>query len=131
MRGNRALPPKQTLSVLALAAALFGCRAKQEIATPPPSPAVLTLVVHAGPEPALTRRGAVAAGARLRLGFNAPGVLAAIGPRTGDVVRRGQLLARLKDADAAANLQAAQASRARALQDFGAAEQLASTGAVS
>jgi RND family efflux transporter MFP subunit len=46
-------------------------------------------------------------------------------------VRRGQLLARLKDADAELALRAAQAHRTRAQRDYRAADALASTGALA
>jgi RND family efflux transporter MFP subunit len=125
---------RRLITSLTLAGALTGvaaCHSKPESPPPPPSPAVLTTIVHARPEPALTRRGAVTAGARLRLGFNAAGVIATLAPKTGDVVKKGQLLARLKDGDAAAALQAAEASRGRALRDFGVADTLVSSGALS
>jgi RND family efflux transporter MFP subunit len=120
-----------TCGALLVSTAAAGCHRKEETIPPPPNPAVLTTVVHARPEPALSRRGAVTAGARLRLGFNAPGVIATLTVKTGDAVRKGQLLARLKDGDAAASLQAAQANRARALRDYSAADTLAASGAVS
>lgn len=113
------------------ALATVGCHRQAEVVPPPPDPAVLTTTLHARPEPALGRRGVVTAGARLRLGFNAPGVIAALLPRTGDVVKKGQLLARLKDGDASAALSAAQAHRARALRDYGVADTLVGSGAIS
>lgn len=93
-------------------------------------PAVLAMTVRVQPESALSRRGAVSAGARLRLGFNAPGVIAIIQPKTGDVVRKGQLLAALKDGDAIAAFRAAQAQQARALRDFRSADSLVATGSL-
>lgn len=105
-----------------------GCQKAPE-APPLPSPSVLTTVVHARSESSLERRGAVTAGARLRLGFNAAGVISRIGVKTGDVVSGGQLLAQLKDTDALAALQAAQAVRTRAQRDFRAADVLAESGA--
>ncbi len=98
---------------------------------PPPLPSVLTTTVQARPEPVLTRRGAVTAGARLRLGFNAAGVIASVAVATGDVVREGQPVARLKDGDAAAGLRAARANRTRALREYRAAESLVASGAAS
>lgn len=108
-----------------------GCRGRDEAVARPVDPAVLTVTLRARAEPPLTRRGAVTSGARLRLGFDAPGVIAALPVRTGDVVKRGQLLARLKDGDAAAALHAAEAHRARAQRDDGVAGTLLGSGAVS
>jgi RND family efflux transporter MFP subunit len=101
-----------------------------EAVPPPPTQAVLTTEVHAKPEPALARRGSVTAGARLRLGFNGAGVLATLDPKTGDVVKKGQLLARLKDADAAFALRAAEARKGRAQRDFSAADALVTKGSL-
>jgi RND family efflux transporter MFP subunit len=85
----------------------------------------------ARPEAVLTRRGSVSAGARLRLGFNAAGVVSFLEARTGDVVKKGQLLAKLKDADATFALQAAEAYHARAQRDYRAADLLVTTGALA
>jgi RND family efflux transporter MFP subunit len=104
-----------------------GCKRHDEVVASPP-PAIVTLTVQSSAEPALSRRGVVAAGARLRLGFNAPGVLLDIGVKTGDVVHKGQVLARLKSTDAAAELQSARATLARAQRDLRIADVLASTG---
>ncbi len=120
----RALACTLALGVLASA-----CR-KAEDVPPPPSPAVLTQTIHSRQEPALTRRGSVVSGARLKLGFNAPGVVGVMKVKTGDVVKKGQLLARLRDADAAAALRAARATSLRAQRDFRAADTLATAGAV-
>jgi RND family efflux transporter MFP subunit len=98
---------------------------------PPPLPAVLTTVVRARPEPALSRRGSVSAGARLRLGFNAAGVIAAIAVKTGDTVHEGHVLARLETTDAVAGLRAARAAQVRALRDVRIAERLSASGAAS
>src|SRR5258708_39643412 len=65
-----------TLAWAALLSGTAGCKHRDEVA-PPPSPAILTVTVHAHPEPALSRRGSATSGARLRLGFNAAGVVAA------------------------------------------------------
>jgi len=59
----------------------------------------------------------VAPGARLRLGFNAVGVLAEVRAKMGDVVKKGQLLARLRDGGASAALQMAEAQRGKAQRD--------------
>jgi RND family efflux transporter MFP subunit len=123
----RALGCVSTLASLAL----LGCHRRPEVVPPAPDPAVLTTTLHARAEPALARRGVATAGARLHLGFNSPGVLAAITPRMGDVVKKGQLLARLKDGDASAALNAAQAHRGRALRDYGVAATLVDSGAMS
>jgi membrane fusion protein (multidrug efflux system) len=109
--------------------AFAGCHHAESVALPP-TPAILTIAVQAQPEPALSRRGAVTTGARLRLGFNQPGVLASVNVKTGDVIRKGQLLAQLKDGGASASLQAAQANRARAQRDFGTARMLAGSGSL-
>jgi RND family efflux transporter MFP subunit len=98
---------------------------------PPPCPAVLTTVVHAMPEPALSRRGSVAPGARLRLGFNAPGVIAEVKVKMGDVVHKGDLLARLRDSGGGAMLAAAQAQRNKALRDRQRAASLVASGTIA
>jgi len=116
------------LAVIAIAC--LGCR-HPETAAPPPIQAVLTASVVARPEPVLTRRGSVSAGARLRLGFNAAGVVSLLDVRTGDVVKKGQLLAKLKDADATFALQAAEAHRARAERDYRAADSLVASGSLA
>lgn len=98
---------------------------------PPPIPTVLTATVQSAPEPPLVRRGAVTTGARLRLGFNAPGVIASIKVKTGDVVRKGQLLARLEDGGASAALSAAQAAQERAVRNEKAASALVDVGSLA
>jgi membrane fusion protein, multidrug efflux system len=98
---------------------------------PPPCPAVLTTVVHAMPEPALSRRGSVAPSARLRLGFNAAGVIADVRVKMGDVVHKGELLARLRDSGGGAMLAAAQAQRNKALRDRQRAETLVAQGTLA
>jgi RND family efflux transporter MFP subunit len=121
------LLPVVTFFALATTA---GCRRAAPV-PPPPVPAVVTTTVRAEPAPPLSRRGAVATGARLRLGFNAAGVIATMKVKTGDSVRQGQLIAKLKDGGASATLQASQATQSRALRDYGAASKLAGTGAVA
>jgi membrane fusion protein (multidrug efflux system) len=98
---------------------------------PPPYPAVLTTVVHATPEPALTHRGSVAPAARIRLGFNAAGVIADVKVRMGDVVRKGDVLARLRDSGGGAMLAAAEAQRHKALRDRERAEKLVAWGTIA
>ncbi len=97
----------------------------------PPCPAVLTTVVHATPEPPLTRRGAVAPSARLRLGFNAAGVIADVKVKMGDVVHKGDLIARLRDSGGGAMLAAAEAQRNKALRDRERTEKLVAWGTVA
>jgi RND family efflux transporter MFP subunit len=115
--------------VLVLAGFAMGACRHAEPVPPPPVPAVLTTVAHVDAEPVLSRRGAVSAGARLRLGFNVPGVIATVKVKPGSAVRKGQLLAWLKDGGAAAALQAAQANRAKAARDLGTTTALVDTGA--
>jgi membrane fusion protein, multidrug efflux system len=115
------------------AALLLPLAAACHRADPPPAPypAVLTTVVHATAEPALTRRGSVAPAARLRLGFNAAGVLADVKVRMGDVVRKGDVLARLRDSGGGAMLAAAEAQRHKALRDRERTEKLVAWGTIA
>jgi RND family efflux transporter MFP subunit len=112
-----------------LALAGIGCHGQAAVAPPPP-PAVVTMTAHAEDMPLLTRRGSVTTGSRVRLGFNAAGVLSSMKVKAGDSVKEGQVLARLKDGGASAQLAAAQASRKRALRDLGTASSLAKNGSV-
>ena len=122
---SRSLAPLLVLATLATTA--LGCHAPATVAPPPP-PAVVTLTAHAEDMPLLSRRGSVTTGSRVRLGFNAAGVLSSMKVKAGDVVKEGQVLARLKDGGASAQLAAAQASRKRAVRDLGTASSLVSEG---
>jgi RND family efflux transporter MFP subunit len=117
-----------TLTLL-LCVGVAACHRNEPLA-PPPAPGVVTANVSKTREPPLERRGVVASNSRLRLGFNAPGVLAQVNVRTGDVVRTGQLLARLKNGDAAAALRIAEAQRGKAQRDFGSTKRLSEAGAL-
>jgi RND family efflux transporter MFP subunit len=112
-----------------LAASALGCHATKP-APPPPVPAVLTTKVHATPEPPLARRGRVASDGRLKLGFAVPGVIASLNVRTGTVVKKGQVLARLKSGDASATLRSAQVARGQALHNARSADTLAASGSL-
>jgi RND family efflux transporter MFP subunit len=116
-------------SVVTVASAA-GCH-RGDPPPPPPCPAVLTTVVHAMPEPPLSRRGSVAPSARLRLGFNAAGVIAEVKVKMGDVVHKGDLIARLQDSGGGAMLAAAQAQRNKALRDRQRAETLVASGTIA
>jgi RND family efflux transporter MFP subunit len=98
---------------------------------PPPSPAVLTTVVHATVEPTLRHRSSVAPGARLKLGFNAAGVIAEVRVKMGDVVHKGEVLARLRDSGGGAMLAAAEAQRHKALRDRERTEKLVAWGTMA
>lgn len=93
-------------------------------------PLVFAHRVRAGSEGPLTLRGVVSAGSRMRMGFRQPGILASVQVRVGDAVRTGQVLARLDDSDARAQVQAATAQRDKARRDADRATRLAAEGAV-
>ena len=79
---------------------------------------MVTIVATPTPAPPIVRRGTVAAGARYRLGFNVPGVIATLCCRTGDRVKSGQLLATLRATDADARVRAADAAQSKAARDL-------------
>ncbi len=115
------------LTVAALAGTALGCHGPVTV-PPAPPPAVVTLTTHAEDMPLLTRRGSVTTGSRVRLGFNAAGVLSSMKVKAGDAVKQGQVLARLKDGGASAQLAAANANRRRAVRDLGSASTLVGSG---
>lgn len=125
---NRALPALFLPTTAALLLSL-GCGHKVE-APALEAPLVIAHKVQTGDEGALTLRGVVSARSRMRLGFRQPGVLAAVLVREGDAVRTGQVLARLDDSDARAQVQAATAQRDKARRDADRAARLATEGAV-
>lgn len=116
-------------ALLVLLLLVVGCDPKLAPTAAVP-PLVLTHAVASGDQGPLTLRGVVAARSRMRLGFKQPGVVAAVLVRQGDAVRPGQVLARLDDADARAQLQAALAQRDKARRDAERAARLAAEGAV-
>jgi RND family efflux transporter MFP subunit len=118
-------------TLIALCPLLWVPACSQGDPSPPPCPAVLTTVVHAMPEPALTRRGSVAPSSRIRLGFNAAGVIAEVRVKMGDVVHKGDVLARLRDSGGGAMLAAAEAQRSKALRDQARAEKLVAWGTIA
>lgn len=116
MRLNRRLTCVLNLYALLLVVA-SGCKPKASKYEPPAAPAVVVFTTEWSDAPTVVHRGTVAAGARYRLGFQVPGVLATLCCRTGDKVRQGQLLATLRAGDADARLRAATAARSKALRD--------------
>jgi RND family efflux transporter MFP subunit len=115
---------------LLLATATPACRKADAQPAPPPPPAVMVGAVTPKPEAPLVRRGVMAAGARLRLGFDRPGVVARITVETGDFVRKGTLLARLRDGEVAAAMRAATAQTEEANEEYASASRLAETGSL-
>lgn len=125
----RPIDTLRVASASALLLTLVACG--QKVAAPVvEAPMVLAHRVQTGDEGALTLRGVVSARSRMRLGFRQPGILASVGVREGDVVRSGQVLARLDDSDARAQLQAVTAQRDKARRDADRAARLATEGAV-
>ncbi len=127
MRRALILIPTGFLAVIGL---VLACGTGKSASAPPPPPMVLVHQVQSGEEGALSIRGVASARSRLRLGFKQPGVIAAVLVREGDVVRPGQVLARLDDADARAQVQAATAQRDKARRDADRATRLAGEGAL-
>lgn len=121
--------PRGLLMALLLAPSA-GCGRTHADVSPPP-PMVRTAVVSASAAPPLTVRGPLVAGSRLRLGFKTPGVIRAVHVKEGEAVRKGQLLARLDSADAAASARAAQAVRDRARREWQRSVKLADEGAIA
>ena len=117
--------------LLALVALTSGCKTKPIPKSAPDLPAVVTIVATPTPAPPIVRRGTVAAGARYRLGFNVPGVIATLCCRTGDRVKSGQLLATLRATDADARVRAADAAQSKAARDLVTTEQLVQNGALA
>jgi RND family efflux transporter MFP subunit len=113
----RATTSRGSLTCALLLALSSGCKTKESPYEPPPPPAVTAITTQTSDAPALVRKGTVAAGARFRLGFQVPGVIASVCCRTGDKVKQGQLLATLRAGDADARLRAANASRSIAERD--------------
>lgn len=127
MRRVYLLIPTGFLAVIGL---VLACGTGKSATAPPPPPLVLAHRVETGEEGALTLRGVASARSRLRLGFKQPGVIAAVLVREGDLVRPGQVLAKLDDADARAQVQAATAQRDKARRDAERASRLAGEGAL-
>ena len=117
--------------LFALAALASGCKTKSIVPSAPELPAVVTVVAIPTPAPPIVRRGTVASGARYRLGFNVPGVVATLCCRTGDRVKSGQLLATLRSADVDARVKAADAAQSKAERDLLTAQQLVQNGALA
>jgi RND family efflux transporter MFP subunit len=115
-----------------LATVLFvlACGHGKSVASAPQPPLVLVHRVQSGEEGALALRGVASARSRLRLGFKQAGVVAAVLVREGDAVHPGQVLARLDDADAQAQVKAATAQRDKARRDAERAARLAGEGAL-
>jgi RND family efflux transporter MFP subunit len=107
-----------------------GCARPVDDVAPAPSPAVSVAVVTKVPEAPIVRRSVVTSGARMRLGFRTPGVVDAIYVKTGEAVRPGQVLARLRAGEAAAKLELARVSRAKAKQLASLDAHLAATGSI-
>jgi multidrug efflux system membrane fusion protein len=116
--------------LLLLLVVASGCRPKREPEPTPPA-AVLVSVAHPVEEEPLQRRAVVAAAARLRLGFAAPGRIEKMLVKVGDVVQEGQLLATLQSADAKAALKAARARHRTVRRDLRTTRDLAGVGALS
>jgi membrane fusion protein (multidrug efflux system) len=72
----------------------------------------------------LSLRGVAAAGARLRLGFKVPGVMARVSVVEGQHVTKGQVLATLSSAQEGAHLRAARATLQGAQRDAARAQEL-------
>ena len=130
MRLRRLLTEMTGVYALLLGAA-SGCKTPESKYEPPALPAVVSLTTEFSEAPAVLRRGTVASGARYRLGFQVPGVLATLCCRTGDKVRRGQLLATLRAGDADARLRAANAARSKAERDQETTSHLVEGGALA
>jgi RND family efflux transporter MFP subunit len=110
---------------------LTGCKHPESHPEPPPIPVVLATVVERAGSTQLIRRGTVSVGARYRLGFSLGGVIATVCCRTGDLVKRGQVLATLRHTEADARLRAANAARSKATRDFDNSSELVRTGALA
>ncbi len=115
---------------LAATVLFLACGRRQDSAPPAP-PSVQALVVASAADAPLQLRGTISADSRLRLGFKTGGILAAVLVKEGDRVVRGQVLARLDPAEAAAQLRAAAALRDKAKRDWVRADRLATDGALA
>jgi RND family efflux transporter MFP subunit len=118
------------LAATVFAVIVAACSREVPNVAPPAVQTVQDLVVEPKVAPALVRRGTVSAGARLRLGFAVPGVIAALHVRAGDVVRAGQLLATLGHGAASAGLEAARTNRARMADDLSTTQRLVNSGSL-
>lgn len=102
---------------------LAGCGSEEPEAAPakpaePPQAVALAEVVPAGAASSLTVPGTVRLKREAQLGFNSNGRIAAIMVREGDVVAKGQLLARLDPTSLNAAVGSAEAEAVRAEADY-------------
>jgi RND family efflux transporter MFP subunit len=114
---------------LFLLAAGQACQRRAPSGTLTP-PLVRAHRVAAASDATLELAGTFTAAQRVRLGFKQGGLIASIDVGQGDRVARGQVVARLDDADARAAVRAAQAARDKAQRDADRAARLAAQGAL-
>lgn len=127
--------PSIVNALLGLPLVLGGCHGASEaqasVVESAPPPMVRVVEVGRRADAHVTLRGTASAGARLRLGFKIPGVLARLSVTEGQRVEQGQLLATLTASQESAQLRAARAVLERANRDAARAEALQQKAAIA
>jgi len=118
------------IPVLVVSALLYGCAVRESPAVTAEQsvPVRVADVEIALLDVALHAVGAVAPRDQVRLSFKTPGVIASIDVNEGDVVRKGQVLAVLEQAEMNASVRQAQAAATKAQRDLDRAHALYADG---